>query len=49
MPMDSYKGLDQSVLDKYMSLDTYGKVQATYIWIDGSGTMMRGKTMTLGE
>lgn len=47
--MEAYKGLNQTVLDKYMNLDTRGKVQATYIWIDGSGVKMRGKTKTLDE
>jgi len=30
-----------------MDLDTRGMIQATYIWIDGSGETMRGKTKTI--
>jgi len=31
----------------YMDLDQDGKIMAYYIWIDGSGQYMRGKTRTL--
>ena len=47
MEEQKYTGLNQTVLDKYMSLDCSGMVQATYIWIDGSGQTMRSKTKTL--
>ena len=45
--MDTYKGLNQAVLNKYMDLDTNGMIQANYIWIDGSGETMRSKTKTI--
>ena len=45
--MEEYKGLNQTVLDKYMELDCRGQIQACYIWIDGSGETMRSKTKTL--
>lgn len=45
--MENYKGLNQAVLDKYMELDSGSYIQATYIWIDGSGVTMRCKTKTL--
>ena len=45
--MEEYRGLNQTVLDKYMELDCRGQIQACYIWIDGSGETMRSKTKTL--
>lgn len=42
-----YTGLDQSILNKYSSLDQNGYVQALYVWIDGSGQKTRCKTKTL--
>ena len=37
----------QATLSKYMSLSTKGRVQAMYVWIDGTGESMRCKTKTL--
>jgi len=38
---------DKSVLNKYLSLQQGSRVQALYIWIDGSGEGLRSKTKTL--
>jgi glutamine synthetase len=38
---------DKTPLKRYFSLSTVGKVQATYIWIDGSGEGLRAKDKTL--
>ncbi|CAG5085598.1 Oidioi.mRNA.OKI2018_I69.PAR.g10938.t1.cds [Oikopleura dioica] len=37
----------KEALQHYMNLDTRGNVQAMYVWIDGTGESMRGKTRTL--
>jgi len=38
---------EKTVLEKYMSLPLGSRVQATYIWVDGSGQGIRSKTKTL--
>ncbi|GAA6216076.1 glutamine synthetase-like [Lates japonicus] len=40
-------GLNKSVRQQYLNLPQGGKSQVTYIWIDGTGEELRGKTRTL--
>ena len=47
MAQNMYRGLNQSVLNKYMDLETHGYVMVQYVWIDGSGQHLRCKTKTL--
>jgi len=39
--------LDSTVTERYMKLDQGDNVLATYVWIDGTGEGLRGKTRTL--
>ena len=39
--------LDSIVLERYLSLDQGEVCLATYIWVDGTGEGVRGKTKTL--
>ncbi len=45
-----YSGaLDKTVTERFMKLGVSEKVQAMYVWIDGSGEGLRCKTRTLDD
>merc|ERR1712055_225744 len=45
--MQSNAQTNKTVLDRYLSLPQGNRVQALYIWIDGTGEGLRSKTKTL--
>ena len=47
--MPSTALLNKTTKAEYMSLPMDGRVQAMYIWIDGTGESMRCKTKTLDK
>ncbi|XP_028319006.1 glutamate-ammonia ligase (glutamine synthase) c [Gouania willdenowi] len=47
--VSSSSRLNKSVRQQYMVLPQHGKVQVTYVWIDGSGQGLRNKTRTLDQ
>jgi len=47
--MNSNAQTNKTVLDKYLKLEQRGRVQAYYIWIDGTGQGIRGKTKSLDK
>jgi len=45
--MDFTGATNKTVLDRYMKLDQGTRLQALYVWIDGTGEGLRSKTKTL--
>ena len=46
---DYQAATNKTVMDRYRDLDTYGKCQVMYVWVDGSGENVRCKTKTMDE
>lgn len=47
MASQTYSGLKQNILSKYMDLEQNEFTQVLYVWIDGTGQTMRCKTKTM--
>ena len=47
--MPSNALLSKTAKNEYMNLEIHDKVQAMYIWIDGTGEHLRCKTKTLDK
>jgi glutamine synthetase len=47
LPLRYQFATDKAIADRYMAIPQGKRIQAKYVWIDGTGEFLRCKTKTL--